>query len=1098
MLLEQRIENPIILTGQSYDPTRKYIVGEVVRATVGGESRGWILLVDAPAGTAPRANSAFWAIFTNTLMTNRGAQGLAAPTIMARYSADGTTFRAGYQDGDEFREVSYDGGTSWTRERIRGSKGEKGDTPVAKDGKDGKDAAPIVVEFLTPNNDWERRTTTVESDIAFRLLQNDERISGNIPIKARPGRDGKDSNIVFATDDTFANTSPVGRSIDTKFRFERDGLPVSVTYDVHPPNISGSGISRATAVQIAEDAAEARYPDIEKTKLSNIEDRATRDQTPGEIRTALESLGINLNDEIVDMHDGLRQATVDDYGKLGLGPEGKLYRVKRTANPGHDAEGMFGEYMHAQFRGVAHNRPSNPQVGQIYYNNRVHQWYLFFRNQVVAIIDAQPISPIQALGANTVWIGEVDDVYQARHAIENFDNTKAYYAVYGETLYVLDNSTYSAATTQTTYTYEWVPVVPDTLSDEDKVDKADLNPIVRITKNFVRRSELQTVFHLRVFNLDTVFPDVDQVKISFAGVSVINRGIDSTWTGEALSIDPAIAAQVLDGTVHGQQSWTVRTQLLKDDVVHYDIDTIVYIDVTEPPSTAIGHNTRRIEVVEDKTADMFVHREPGNFANNVDPRVAGVGIVLKNAVNQNALNSGSFDFNSITFSQTAVGVPDDDTNVYDLVVRTAKSLGRVEGEFRVYEMSAGTEFAFPLKQLIQEDDNWYYYFTVDARAGDSWFIQYRGTHPHNTYNGELGEHPLQQVDRRVQGGSLGKKTSQLVIIEEPGVFANVLDEDVASVTTVERTTANDTAITDNNFNWDGQTWVTPAITHTSDGNRYYFVVRIPKVLGDISSQFRVLTTDESKSIRMLGVSEANDATYNYYLADTNTDSITWTLQREGQVLRTRYDGEVPGRGSGTVVSGVSESEAIGIADARARARYTDPEKTQVAKIETIEDEIDALQTVTENVPISANVLWATSKVLATTETNAIVDSDWTLTSEVPNGVVLNSAGQSDIIDIPKDIRGELHFDIVDGDDNLIQRLAVDLHIDVFTFKEFGDNANKLRVSIAESTTDDTKLSVWLDNVSTVTFAANTKVKIYGVVALARADISGIQYKDRDC
>ena len=111
-------------------------------------------------------------------------------------------------------------------------------------------------------------------------------------------------------------------------------------------------------------------------------------------------------------------------------------------------------------------------------------------------------------------------------------------------------------------------------------------------------------------------------------------------------------------------------------------------------------------------------------------------------------------------------VLDDDTNVYDLIVRTAKSLGRVEGEFRVYEMSAGTDFAFPLKQLIQEDDNWYYYFTVDARAGDSWFIQYRGTHPHNTYNGELGEHPLAQVDRRVEGGLLGKKTSQLIIVEE--------------------------------------------------------------------------------------------------------------------------------------------------------------------------------------------------------------------------------------------------------------------------------------------------------------------------------------------
>ena len=154
----------------------------------------------------------------------------------------------------------------------------------------------------------------------------------------------------------------------------------------------------------------------------------------------------------------------------------------------------------------------------------------------------------------------------------------------------------------------------------------------------------------------------------------------------------------------------------------------------------------------------------------------------------------------------------------------------------------------------------------------------------------LGEHPLAQVDRRVEGGLLGRKTSQLIIVEEPGVFADLLDENIASITTVERTTANDTAITDNNFNWDGQTWTLPSITHTSDGNRYYLVVRIPKALGDISNQFRVLTTDPTKAVRTINVAEANDATYNYYLADTNTDSITWTLQRQGQVLRTRYLG----------------------------------------------------------------------------------------------------------------------------------------------------------------------------------------------------------------
>ena len=175
----------------------------------------------------------------------------------------------------------------------------------------------------------------------------------------------------------------------------------------------------------------------------------------------------------VDMHDGLRNATAEDYGKVGIGPDGKLYRVKRTAAPGHDAAGSFNAYSHAQYRGVAHNRPSNPQVNEIYYNIRVHQWYLFFLNQVVATIDAQPITAIQALGANTVWLGEVDNIYQARHAIQNFDNTKAYYAVWNETLYVLDNSTYTAATTGVTYTYRWVEAIPD-----DIVTKEEFNALV--------------------------------------------------------------------------------------------------------------------------------------------------------------------------------------------------------------------------------------------------------------------------------------------------------------------------------------------------------------------------------------------------------------------------------------------------------------------------------------------------------------------------------------------------------------------------------------------------------------------------------------------
>lgn len=923
MLLETRIESPIRLR-KNYDATIKYNVGDVVRFVISGVSKGWLLMVDAPIGTAPRANSAYWVEFTAALAESRGAQGLPAPTPQARYSADGTTFRANYVDGDLFREVSFDDGATWTRERIRGDKGDKGNPGVAKDGKDGTNAPLVIWQYAAdPPDDVtpiEWRDNYVAGDV-WKHWSNDNGTTWGPPerILGRDGRDGFDLERQYSD----SHDGP-WEARDTGQEWVRErignvdpfGVPYRRSGDTHA--VSGITESRARqiATEIANARAEARYTDTEKSKLGGVEPNATADQSPEEIRDALRSLGITFEKEIIDMLNGLRDATVDDFGKLGIGPDGILYRVKRKANPGHDAEGMFNAYMHAQYRGVAHGRPSNPQAGEIYYNIRIHQWYLFFENRVVVQIDAQPITPVQALGANTEWIGEVDDNYQAVHAIQNFDNTKAYYAIYGETLYVLDNSSYSAATTETTYTYEWVPVIPDTPADEDKVDKSDLNPIVTVYPNEKRKSELLDIYTVQIYNLAASLPNVDQIRITFADEQVINTRQDVTSQEWNFAINEALAAKIEAATPIGRGHWVVRVEYYENGEVIRSVGVPVHFLLIPPDSIAIEQNKRDIDTLQDKTADMFVHREPGDFANNVDPRVTGVAIVVKSQANQNALNSGSFDFNTVTFAQTTVGVPDDDTNVYDLVVRTAKSLGRVEGEFRVYERSAGTNFAFPLKQLIQEDDNWYYYFTVDARAGDSWFVQYRGTHPHNTYNGELGQHPLEQIDRHVEGGLLGKKTTDLKIIEEAGVFADLLDQKIASITSVERTTENDTAITDNNFDWDGQTWTLPTITHTSDGNRYYLVVRIPKALGDIANQFRILTTDPTKAIlKTIGVAEANDATYNYYLADTNTDSITWTLQRQGQRTRTRYDGEVPGTGGVTPTptpggSGVLEYESI--------------------------------------------------------------------------------------------------------------------------------------------------------------------------------------------
>ena len=852
MLLEKHIDVPIRIRG-TYNAATKYNVGDVVRFVISGVSKGWLLMVDAPAGTAPRANSAYWVEFTAALAETRGAQGLPAPAPQVRYSDDGNVFRPNYVDGDLFREVSYDDGTTWTRERIRGDRGIQGIPGVARDGIDGTNAPLVIWQYAAdPPDDVtpiEWRDNYVQGDV-WKHWSNDGGTTWGPPerILGRDGRDGFDLERQYSD-----SASGPWEVHDTGQEWIRErvgnvdpfGPPIQRSGDAH----TTSEVTTAQAREIAAAAARARYTDDEKTKVGTVETGATADQTPEEIRDALESLGIDLNDEIVNMRDGLRDATADDYLKLGLGPDGKLYRVKRTANPGHDARGMLNEYTNPNFRGVSHGRPDNPQVGQTYYNIRISQWYLFFRNQVVAIIDAQPITPIQALGANTEWIGEVDDQYQAIHAIEDFDNTKAYYAVYGETLYVLDNSTYSAPT-GVTYSYEWVEAIPD-----DVVTTEELNAAIAQV-----RSEIPAVVGGGEFYVDITprYCRVDQLR----GVLVF------VFTNVPAKYNTANLIEVLiDGSRAYRSGWDTDTTYLRFDIIEQTVDNII---------------------------------------SNTTP----------------------------------------DQAIWDVEVK---------------------------------------------------FL-----------NGQT---------------ELGRERTPLIINRSPaptggGTGASLSPEQEAAI---EAVAGLQTAVSENR------------------------------------SAIQSNDTDIGENRTAI---ESND-----------TDIST---------LRTDVDAKP------------DDDDVTRIADERAAARFTDEEQTQVAKIEEIEGEIDALQAVTENIPLSADVLWATSKVLATTETNAIVDVDWTLTDEVPTGVVIaaDSLMSGDIIDIPKSIRGELHVDIVDGDDNLIQRLAVDLHVDNFTFKDI--YSNRLRVAVSESVIDDTKLSVWLDNVSTITFDANTTVKIYGVVSLPRVDISGIR------
>ena len=404
-----------------YDPTATYYQFDVVWITVSGVDYAYGYLgKTAITGVSPTTTGRGWvrgpALSATPL---RGLQGIRGEVPTITYSLDGLAYSAGYTAGSVYKKYTWQDGTS-TIEIIRGEKGEKGDTPVVKDGKDGKDAPPVIVEFTTDGIEWIARQTTSDADIAFRLRQDDRIISGVIPIEGRPGRDGKDSNIVFATDDTFANSSPVGRSIDTKFRFERDGLPVSVTYDVHPPNISGSGVSRADAQQIAHDAAEARYTDEEKAQVAEIQGIIDR----------LNNLSPDVNFAIVNYRESRPippvPSQVEAFAKglltIGIGTDGVLWTLKDI--PAQEAEGDWNDWDTPHWEGEFPYDllPSALDAGDFWYNYSTDMWGLFDGTDITHHRSVTDILQ------DYIFVGQFPNGRSATQHIKNYDSTKNYLA----------------------------------------------------------------------------------------------------------------------------------------------------------------------------------------------------------------------------------------------------------------------------------------------------------------------------------------------------------------------------------------------------------------------------------------------------------------------------------------------------------------------------------------------------------------------------------------------------------------------------------------------------------------------------------------------
>ena len=160
---------------------------------------------------------------------------------------------------------------------------------------------------------------------------------------------------------------------------------------------------------------------------------------------------------------------------------------------------------------------------------------------------------------------------------------------------------------------------------------------------------------------------------------------------------------------------------------------------------------------------------------------------------------------------------------------------------------------------------------------------------------------------------------------------------------------------------------------------------------------------------------------------------------------------------------------------------------------TLQSSIDTLTTQVGNIPISSDVLWATSKVFpsGSIPRASVLDTDWTLSDDAETGVAVSG----DYVRIPRQFRGELHVDMEASDGSFLQRLVVPLSkgeyqglTDPFPVQ--------LQAEIDVDPTDSTFLRFFLEirgnNERTIGAAAQGgRAKVYGVSALPRAQVVGI-------
>ena len=164
-----------------------------------------------------------------------------------------------------------------------------------------------------------------------------------------------------------------------------------------------------------------------------------------------------------------------------------------------------------------------------------------------------------------------------------------------------------------------------------------------------------------------------------------------------------------------------------------------------------------------------------------------------------------------------------------------------------------------------------------------------------------------------------------------------------------------------------------------------------------------------------------------------------------------------------------------------------------ARVGTAETDIDAVESAIENIPVSADVLWATSKAFTAGFGQGRLDTNWVLADNTPTGV----AADGDFINIPKSIRGDLHIDVENASGVLLEREVMPI---VIGEGRYGEGVGSwLRTRIIQHSSDPTLLrfDLYVTGSQTRTFPSGSTVKVYAVSALPRNQVTGVTRAELD-